>query len=105
MVALTRAAKTVPGHALRVSGDHELAVLRLAHDRWGSSVARAGLQIKHDDTSFFLGRETLLTTGRSGISRWRKALFAFLSRNAQPATAFFGIPPNRVVEMGTQIEL
>jgi KUP system potassium uptake protein len=37
--------------------------------------------------------------------RWRKALFAFLSRNAQSATAFFSIPPNRVLELGTQIQL
>ena len=39
------------------------------------------------------------------MARWRKMLFAFLSRNARPATAFFGLPPNRVVELGTQIEL
>ncbi len=49
--------------------------------------------------------ETLVTTGRSGMAWWRKALFAFLSRNARSATAFFGIPPNRVVEMGAQIEI
>jgi KUP system potassium uptake protein len=64
-----------------------------------------GLKTVQGDTSYFLGRETLLTTGRSGLSRWRKLLFAFLSRNARPATAFFGIPPNRVVELGAQIEL
>ncbi len=39
------------------------------------------------------------------MARWRKSLFAYLSRNARPATAFFGIPPNRVVEMGMQVEL
>jgi KUP system potassium uptake protein len=39
------------------------------------------------------------------MARWRKALFAFLSRNARPATAYFRLPPNRVVEFGTQIEL
>jgi KUP system potassium uptake protein len=39
------------------------------------------------------------------MARWRKRLFAFLNRNAQSATAFFGIPPNRVVELGAQIEL
>jgi KUP system potassium uptake protein len=39
------------------------------------------------------------------MARWRLHLFAFLSRNAQPATKFFGIPPDRVVEMGAQIEL
>ncbi|MCS6915222.1 MAG: potassium transporter Kup [Myxococcales bacterium] len=65
----------------------------------------AGLKTVQSDTSYYLGRETLLTTGRSGLARWRKALFAFLSRNARPATYFFGIPPNRVVEMGAQIEL
>jgi len=64
-----------------------------------------GLKAEIDETSFFLGRETLLTGGQAPLMRWRKALFAFLSRNARPATAFFGIPPNRVVEMGMQIEL
>jgi KUP system potassium uptake protein len=58
-----------------------------------------------DETSFYLGRETLVITGAKGMSRWRKMLFAFLSRNARPANAFFQIPPNRVVELGTQIEL
>ena len=67
--------------------------------------AEAGLSINEADTSFYLGRETLLTTGKSGLAPWRKKLFAILSRNARTATAFFGLPPNRVVEMGTQIEL
>ena len=65
----------------------------------------AGLQTKRDDISFYLGRETLLATGRSKMWGWRKRLFGFLSRNARPANAFFRIPPNRVVELGTQIEL
>ena len=64
-----------------------------------------GLRTNEGDTSYYLGRETLLTIGKSGMARWRKALFAYLSRNAKTATAFFGIPPNRVVEMGAQIEL
>jgi len=55
--------------------------------------------------TFFLGRETVLPTNRPGMALWRERLFAFLSRNAQPATAFFGIPPSRVVEIGAQIEL
>jgi KUP system potassium uptake protein len=67
--------------------------------------AKKGLVAKADDTSFFLGRETLLTTGKSGMARWRKALFGFLSRNARPATHFFRIPANRVVELGIQIEI
>jgi KUP system potassium uptake protein len=67
--------------------------------------ARGGLLVNPDTTSFYLGRETLLTTKRGGMARWRKALFAFLSRNSRNPTAFFGLPPNRVVEMGAQIEL
>ncbi len=64
-----------------------------------------GLSIELRNTSYYLGRETLLPTGRSGMMRWRKALFAFISRNARPATAYFGLPPNRVVELGMQIDL
>jgi KUP system potassium uptake protein len=67
--------------------------------------AQAGLKTSHDDTSFFLGRETLLVTNRRSMATWRKFLFVFLSKNARPANAFFRIPPNRVVELGTQIEL
>jgi KUP system potassium uptake protein len=66
---------------------------------------RAGLKTNPATTSFYLGRETLLVSGRSKMARWRKALFAFLSRNARSATSFFGLPPNRVVELGAQIEL
>ncbi|HEU5323776.1 MAG TPA: KUP/HAK/KT family potassium transporter, partial [Methylomirabilota bacterium] len=64
-----------------------------------------GLETSLMTTSFYLSRETLLTHGRSRMMPWRKALFAFLSRNARPATAYFRIPPGRVVEMGMQVEL
>jgi KUP system potassium uptake protein len=67
--------------------------------------ASKGLVINENDTSYFLGRETLIITSRPNLARWRKLLFAFLSRNARPANAFFQIPANRVVELGTQIEL
>ena len=64
------------------------------------------------DTSFYLGRETLIvsrkatrTDARFGrMSRWRRKLFALMARNAQSATAFFQLPPNRVVELGAQIQ-
>jgi KUP system potassium uptake protein len=56
-------------------------------------------------TTFFLGRETVLPTKNPGMALWRERLFAFLTRNAQPATAFFGIPPSRVMEIGSQIEI
>jgi KUP system potassium uptake protein len=64
---------------------------------------KAGISIEPATVSYYLGRETLLTDGPSGMMRWRKALFVFLSRNAQPATAYFGLPPGRVVELGAQI--
>jgi KUP system potassium uptake protein len=57
------------------------------------------------DTTYYLGRQTLLTTGVAKMARWRKTLFSFLSRNSRPPTAFFDLPPNRVVELGMQIEL
>ncbi|HEU4536931.1 MAG TPA: potassium transporter Kup [Polyangiaceae bacterium] len=63
------------------------------------------LTIDPEHVTFFLGRETLLSSSREGMWRWRKALFAFVSRNARSATAYFGIPPDRVVELGMQIEL
>ena len=63
-----------------------------------------GLITKKADTTYYLGRERLITTGNTGLWIWRKKLFAVMARNAQSATEFFGIPPNRVVELGAQIE-
>jgi KUP system potassium uptake protein len=57
------------------------------------------------DTTYFLGRETLIVTNRpSGMAQWREKLFAWMSRNAESAARFFRLPPNRVVELGAQIE-
>jgi KUP system potassium uptake protein len=64
-----------------------------------------GLRINEADTSYYLGRETLLSVKGTGMAEWRKMIFRFLSRNARSATDFFAIPPNRVVEIGAQIEL
>jgi KUP system potassium uptake protein len=64
-----------------------------------------GIKINLMQTTFYLGRETLIATGRARMARWRKKLFIVMTRNAQPATAFFGLPPNRVVELGAQIQL
>lgn len=68
-------------------------------------LAQYGLVTDPMTTTFFLGKETLLTGGKSKMMRWRKSLFAFMSRNAGNPTSYFGIPANRVVELGTQIEL
>ncbi|MBI4539473.1 MAG: potassium transporter Kup [Gemmatimonadetes bacterium] len=70
-----------------------------------SAIKRDDLQFKPMETTYFLGRATLLATKRPGMAIWRKKLFAVMSRNAQSASAFFRLPPNRVVELGAQIEL
>ena len=64
-----------------------------------------GLIVKPMETTFYLGRETLLPGGPGPLARWRKTLFILMARNALPATQFFSLPPNRVVEMGAQIQL
>jgi KUP system potassium uptake protein len=63
------------------------------------------LDIRMEGTTFFLGRETLIASDRPGMPEWREQLFAFMSRNALRATAFFKIPANQVFEVGTQVEL
>ncbi len=63
------------------------------------------LDIRIEGTTFFLGRETLVASERPGMAEWREKLFAFMSRNALRATAFFKIPPNQVFEVGAQVEL
>lgn len=67
----------------------------------------AGLIGTVEHVTFFLGRENLIATAnrQPGMAKWRVTLFAFLTRNAQPATKFFNIPPDRVFEIGAQIEL
>jgi KUP system potassium uptake protein len=73
--------------------------------------------VKVMETTFYLGRETLIATyasakgpaagdgvGLGRMAHWRKKLFILMTRNARSATAFFGLPPNRVVELGAQIQ-
>jgi KUP system potassium uptake protein len=56
------------------------------------------------DTTYYLGREELICANGVGMARWRKKLFSIMARNSRSATQYFGIPANRVVELGTQIE-
>ena len=63
------------------------------------------LDIAIEGTTFFLGRETLVASDRPGMPQWRETLFAFMSRNALRATAFFKIPANQVFEVGAEVEL
>jgi KUP system potassium uptake protein len=57
-----------------------------------------------NDITYYLGRPTLIPRARGHMTKWRKLLFVFLARNSRPATQFFGIPADRVVELGMQIE-
>jgi KUP system potassium uptake protein len=57
------------------------------------------------ETSFFVSRETLIPTVAPGMALWRERLFVSMSKNATKASDFFRIPSNRVVELGTQVEL
>jgi KUP system potassium uptake protein len=82
---------------------------------------QSGLKARQNETTFYLGRERILVLDRKRgpragtrtapddmemphMARWRKKLYVFLQRNARSATEFFGIPPNRVVELGAQVE-
>jgi KUP system potassium uptake protein len=67
--------------------------------------AQYGIVTDERDTTYYLGRDILLTDGPDKMWKWRKTLFAFLSRNSVSATAYFGIPANRVVELGMQVNL
>jgi KUP system potassium uptake protein len=64
-----------------------------------------GLDVDTDDVTFFLGRETILLTHRKGMAVWREQLFVLMARNAGRATAFFRLPPERVIEIGVQVEI
>ncbi|MDA3915176.1 potassium transporter Kup [Oleiagrimonas sp.] len=67
---------------------------------------RRGVHFDMMDTTFFLSRETIVADSRRpGMALWRDKIFAFLSRNALPATAFFQIPGNRLIELGAQVEI
>ena len=67
--------------------------------------AAQGLETFRGRTSYFLGRETFVSTGRSKLPGWRRALFMFLARNARSPTEYFAIPPNQVVEIGGRMEV
>jgi KUP system potassium uptake protein len=64
-----------------------------------------GLVLDLDDLTYFLGRETIIVTRQRGMAIWREKLFVLMARNAVRATAFFRLPPERVVELGVQVEM
>jgi KUP system potassium uptake protein len=73
------------------------AALRVAAER--------GIDIDLDDTTYFVSHASIFPTGRSRMARWRKALFLLLQRNSVPAARYFGLPPERVFEVGAFVEI
>ena len=69
------------------------------------SAREHGLVVDSDDLTYFLGRETIIVSRRRGMAIWREKLFVVMARNAVRATAFFRLPPERVVELGVQVEM
>ena len=70
-----------------------------------ANITVCGPQFRMIDTSFFLSRQTLIASDRPGMAIWREKLFAWMLRNAESAMEFFRLPTNRVVELGSQVEI
>jgi KUP system potassium uptake protein len=68
-------------------------------------IVHQGLSLDAQTTTYFLGRETLLPSTDSGMALWRERLFAFLGRNSTNAATYFKLPPDRVIEIGIQVEI
>ena len=106
-----------------VAPDDQVVCEHLAHNCWRVSArygfmdrpdvvlalemcAPAGLQVEPMDVSYFLSREKIVRgAGREGMAPWRDRIFAAMARNAGSVTDFFNIPTNRVVELGTRVEI
>lgn len=70
-----------------------------------NKIEQSGPMLRMDDTSFFISRQTLIPSTHTSMAIWREKLFAWMLRNSESATEFFKLPSNRVVELGSQIEL
>ena len=70
-----------------------------------ATIAAAGGPFKAMETSYFLARQTLIASSRPGMAIWREKLFAWMVRNAESAMEFFKLPTNRVIELGSQVEI
>ena len=118
VVMLTVITERVP----HVSQENRIEVTSLGHGFWRvvgrygymehpnvpelMSLASAhGVSLRLSDTSYYLSRETIIPSDLPGMALWRERLFGVMVRNAVAASAFFGLKPNRVVELGAQIEI
>ncbi|NBX82406.1 potassium transporter Kup, partial [bacterium] len=69
------------------------------------SCEQFGLQVDLEQTTFFLGRETLIASNRTEMPKWQEKIFAFMAQNAQRATDYFKIPSDRAIEIGTVVDM
>lgn len=70
-----------------------------------AAVADSPVAFHPMSTTYFIGRETILSTSRAGLSNWRGTIFAWMTRNTSDATSYYGLPPNAVVELGARLEV
>ncbi len=106
----------------RVARGGRLKVARLARQLWSVEIhigfveradvprllreaERLGLGFRTDDATYFLGRDDIILSSPRGMARWRKRLFAFMARNAEFAGTHYSLPPERIIELGGQVEI
>ena len=105
------AGATLRTQAARSVNTNSMEMLDLKYDVAEMSLAtfthmrEQGLPLDPDDLTYFLGRETIIVTRRKGMAIWREKLFVLMARNAVRPNAFFRLPPERVVELGVQVEM
>ena len=86
--------------ALRYGFREEPAILKGLQ-----SLAQRGLSFEMAETTFFLGKSTIAKTEKRGLFTWRRELFRRMQKNAPSAAEYFQLPPDRVIELGTQISV
>lgn len=118
VVLLTVETKEIPN----VDEEDRIVVIQKGHGIWRvilrygfmedpdvpkalEKVEAPGLPFKPMETSYFLGRESLIASPKEGMAVWREKIFVWMSKNATNAASFFRIPSNRVVELGAQVEI
>ncbi len=106
----------------RVARGGRLKVARLARHLWSVEIhigfveradvprllkeaERLGLGFRTDDATYFLGRDDIVLSSPRGMAQWRKRLFAFMARNAEFAGTHYSLPPERIIELGGQVEI
>jgi KUP system potassium uptake protein len=70
-----------------------------------SLLTGCGGEFRSMSTSFFLGRQKVIPSKRPGMALWREKLFAWMAQTSESAMDFFKLPTNRVIELGTQVEI